>query len=180
MNIFWKILYTIFFIMLIIMLIKFVLLVLLIILVLLWLRTWQMKKEPQARMFAAGSLPNPKMDGLYKGTTGFESPWIGKKINAEVSSGINLFRDKKARHSSAPGSSNYIEKYPFKTYTGKGLFDPDTFVLKIDYNVKGNPFWIKYIVDEVVQTKPDEYLGKMNIKIIPGLPFSVLYFELKK
>src|SRR3989344_3788857 len=53
-------------------------------------------------------------------------------------------------------------------------------VLKIDYNVKGNPFWLRLIVDEIVQIAPNEYLGKMNLKIIPGFPFGILYFELKK
>ena len=148
-------------------------------LALLWFRTWQMKKEPNQKDFLAGKLPNPKPDGLYNGNMGFNASWVGKKFNAENSAGINLFKDKKGRYSFAPGSS-MIEKYPFKTYVGKGLFDEDIFVLKLDYNMKGNPFWVRWIVDEMVETSPNEYLGKMHVKIIPGLPFSILFFELKK
>jgi hypothetical protein len=69
--------------------------------------------------------------------------------------------------------------YPFFA-AGRGLFDDQMMVLKLDYNIKGNPFWLRCVLDEVVQIGPDHYLGKMHLKIIPGIPFSVLYFELKK
>lgn len=170
-NLFLQIAYIIFFIILAIALFKFLLVALVVGLILLWLRTLQMKKEPNQAAFAQGSLPNPRPDGFYRGTIGFETSWIGKKFFRESSTGINIFKDKQ---------NNQTEKYPFKTYTGKGLFDQNVFVLKIDYNIKGNPFWIKLILDEIVQVAPNEYLGKMHVRIIPGFPFSVLYFELKK
>ncbi len=171
MNIFLKMLYILFFVILIVAFIKFALLLLLVALLLLWLRTWQMKHEPNQHDFLQGKVPNPKLDGIYHGSMGFNTSWIGKKMNAPENTGINLFKDKNDVESS---------KYPFKTSVGSGLFDKNLLVLKIDYNVKGNPFWIRWIVDELVEIKPNEYLGKMNLKIIPGLPFSVLYFELKK
>ncbi len=171
MNTLFKILYVIFFVILAVVLIKFFLVLLLISLVLLWLRTFQMKKEPHQQQFLQGSLPNPKPDGPYQGTMGFDVSWIGKKFDAQNSVGINVFKNKK--------NGQITDGYPFKTYVARGLFDP-IFVLRIDYNVPGNPFWVKYIVDEIVQVAPNEYLGKMHLKLIPGLPFSVLYFELKK
>lgn len=171
MNIFLKILYIIFFIILSVAFIKFALLFLLVALLLLWLRTWQMKHEPNQQDFLQGKIPNPKLDGIYYGNMGFDTSWIGKKIDAEQNTGINLFKNKKGVQTS---------KYPFKTSVSSGLFDENLLVLKISYNVKGNPFWVRWIEDEIVEIKPSEYLGKMNLKIIPGLPFSVLYFDLKK
>ena len=123
--------------------------------------------------------PRPGGDSLpfiYAG-----SMVIGGRGMVKVNStGINLFYDKKARHNTAPGSSAQVERYPFKTYAGKGLRDKKLDVLKIDYNVDGNPFWLRLIVDEIVEVTPGKYLGKMHIKLIPGFPFTVLYFELKK
>lgn len=176
-----KILYIIFFIILILTLLKFFLVLLLVSLVLLWLRTLQMKKEPNQHDFSHGSVPSPKPDGFYQGHAGFDSRWVGKKFNAENSTGINVFKSKsKDEPASAQGSGVAKEKYPFVTSVGTGLFDEKLFVLKIDYNIKGNPFWIRWILDEIVQVAPNEYLGKMHIRLIPGFPFSVLYFELKK
>jgi len=171
MNIILKILYIFFFIILAVALFKFFLALLLIGLILLWLRTLQMKMEPNQKDFLQGGLPNPKPDGLYHGSIGFDVSWVGKKFDSESSTGINIFKDKKGIQ---------FEKYPFITSVGRGLFDENVFVLKIDYNVKGNPFWIRWILDEIVQVAPGEYLGKMQLRIIPGLPFSVLYFEIKK
>ena len=172
MNILFKILYIFFFIILAMVFFKFAITAALILLFVLWLRTWHMKKEPNQQAFLAGKLPNPKPDGFYQGSTGFgETGWRGKKFNAESSTGINIFKDKKG---------NDIEKYPFKTYVGKGLFDENTIVLKIDYNIPENPFWIRWILDEIVEVSSNEYLGKAHVRIIPGFPFSILYFELKK
>ena len=178
-NLFLKIAYIFFFIVLAIALFKFLMVLLLVGLVLLWLRTFQMKSEPNQVEFAGGSLPNPSPDGFYHGKVGFETSWIGKKFDATNSTGINVLRGDKDP-ASATGYGVAREKYPFTTYKGNGLFDPNTFVLKIDYNVPGNPLWVKFVVDEIVQVAPDQYLGKMQLKLIPGFPFSVLYFELKK
>ena len=154
---------------------------LLVLVLLCFLRTWQMKLEPNQKEFLHGVLPNPKPDGFYQGSVGFKTAWLGKKFDAQNAVGINVVADRKA---------GQVDKYPFKTYTGNGLFDQKLFVQKIDYNVKGNPFWIKWILDEIVEVapsfaeasagKPGQYLGKMNLRIIPGFPFSVLYFELKR
>ncbi len=166
-----KILYVIFFIILILALLKFFLALMLVAIILLWLRTMQMKKEPNQHDFLNGSVPNPKPDGFYKGHVGFDSRWVGKKFDAHNSTGINILKDKKG---------NEYEKFPFVTSVGTGLFDEKLFVLKIDYNIKSNPFWARCVLDEIVQVAPNEYLGKMHVRLIPGFPFSVLYFELKK
>ena len=171
MNIFDKILYSIFFIILAVFFVKFFLLGLLMALILFWLRTLQMRMEPNHKEFLGGKLPNPKPNGFYRGSIGFRVSWIGKKFDAENGVGINVFCDERGKQT---------EKYKFKTLLGSGLFDQHLIVLKIDYNVKSNPFWIRCILDEIIEVAPNEYLGKMHLRIIPGFPFSVLYFELKK
>ena len=185
MKFFYKIAYIIFFITLVVVFLKFFLTALLITLVLLWLRTWQMQKEPNNRAFLNGKLPNPRPNGSYHGSIGFDTSWIGKKFNAEHGTGVNVFKDsprpvrQKANGVGASKKGKQIDKYKFKTYIGKGLFDEKNFVLTLDYNVKGNPFWIRWILDEIVQVAPNEYLGKMHLKIVSGFPFSLLYFELR-
>ena len=110
MNKLEKVLYIIFFIALTIFFIKFFLLVLLIVLLLGFLRTWQMQQEPNNKAFLNGALPNPTPDGFYQGDVGFNTSWLGKKFDAENSTGINVFKNKRGVQ---------IEKYPFKTYAGK-------------------------------------------------------------
>ncbi len=171
MNAFDTVTYTFFFIVLIFLFFKFFLVLLLIAVLLGFFRTWSMKQEPNYKEFLQGKLPNPKPDGFYHGDTGFNTSWIGKKFDAPGAKGVNIFKNKKGQE---------VEKYSFVTSVGKGLFSDAMFVLKIDYNVKGNPFWIRCILDEIVQVHPNEYLGNMQLRIIPGFPFSILYFQLKK
>ena len=177
MNTFYRIIYIMLWVLLALFLIKAFFAVLLVGFLVLCLHSWSIKKDPRNTIFLKGSVPNPKLDGVYRGIfLGYSSSWKGKKLNAIDSTGINMF----AGHKSAPDSNDQVEKYPFKTYIGKGLVDKNLDVLKIDYNLLGNPFWLKWIVDEVVQIAPNEYLGKMHLNIIPGFPFSLLYFQLSK
>src|SRR3989344_2758362 len=97
--------------------------------------TFQIQKDAQHKLFLGGTLPKPAPDGLHQGIfLGHNTSWRGKKFNAANAKGINLF----AGHNTAPGSDGQVEKYPFKTWQGKGLLDKKLDVLKIDYNVKGN------------------------------------------
>lgn len=129
-----------------------------------FIRIWQVQNSPNQKLFISGKVPNPLPNGLYKGSVSFKTSWQGKKFDATSSTGLNLIDDK--------------EKYPFKTYTGKGLQDKNLDVLKIDYNIPQNPFWLKFILDEIVETSPGKYLGKVHINFF-GFPFSVGYFRLK-
>ena len=146
-------------------------------------RTWQIQSDPRQKIFLNGIMPNPPLDGFYNGTVSGEksflrrfyysgsSTWLGKKFNLNNATGTNVFNK---------GLDLKNELYPFVTRQGKGLLDKNTDVLKIDYNIKENPFWLRFILDEIVQVKPDVYPGKMVLRIIPGLPFGILYFELTK
>lgn len=168
---FFTIVLVLFFAILVFLFLKFVLFAVLAGFLLGMLRTWQIQRDARNKIFLQGSVPSVMPDGLHKGIfLGAKTSWRGKIFDSANAKGINLFDDKKG---------GTVEKYPFKTYTGKGLLDNKD-VLKIDYNIQANPFWLAWIVDEVVQVAPGEYLGKMNLKIVPGFPFGILYFELKK
>lgn len=136
-----------------------------------FLRTWQISSMPYQQTFLKGSVPNPEPEGFYAGTTAFSTPWIGKKFDAASGMGVNIIKN---------SAGEQIEKYPFKTYFSNGLIDRDLQVLKIDYNIPENPFWVRWILDEIVQTAPGQYFGKMHLRLIPGFPFSILYFQLNK
>jgi hypothetical protein len=53
-------------------------------------------------------------------------------------------------------------------------------VFKINYNNSANTWWIRLFLDEVVLVKPDLFLGKLSINIIPGRPYQIVFFELKR
>ncbi|MBX4200996.1 hypothetical protein KW786_02600 [Candidatus Parcubacteria bacterium] len=162
---------------------KFLLSLVLILFIFALFWTWRMQKDARNRLFVNGTVPSPAPDGLHQGIfLGHHTSWRGKKFNAQDSTGINLFEEKTGGQvsPSAQGSGGTKEKYPFKTYIAKGLQEKNLDVMKIDYDVPANPFWLSFIMDEIVQIAPGSYLGKMHIKLIPGLPFTVLYFELKK
>lgn len=130
-------------------------------------RTYSVEHSINQPKFVKGSVPSP--NGFYKGNeqTGIGKSWQGKVFNQKEQTGINRFTDG--------------EQFVFTTYRAKGLRDKNTEVLRIDYNQKENPWWLRwFIVDEIVEVKPDKYLGKVHLKLIPGMPFTLMYFELGK
>lgn len=135
------------------------------------LRTSSVQGKPEQKSFLAAKFPAPLPQGFYKGSVkGINTSWQGKKFDSSASRGINVFNsDGKKR-----------EAYPFKTYKDSGLRDKNSTVLRIDYNISENPFWLRFIVDEIREEKPGEYLGKVHIRILPNLSFTLGYFNLKK
>lgn len=132
-------------------------------------RTLKVQNSPFQQEFLRGKV-SPGFNGFYKGTvTSIKTNWQGKKFIASKSAGINIFKDQDGEH----------EKYPFKTYTGKGLQDSIN-VLKIDYSNNKDPWWLRFILDELVEASPGKYLGKVHIQIFPGLGFTLGYFRLEK
>jgi len=87
------------------------------------------------------------LNGFYKGNK--EGNWLGKTFSAKTSSGINNFRQ----------GSKEITKYPFKTYEENNL-------LKLDYNLPVNPWWLRLIIDDLKETNPNHFEGTMKIKIL--------------
>lgn len=129
-------------------------------------QTRRVERNQSHRKFQSGTLPEPLPDGFLKGNTftGLGRDWRGKVFDRAKQTGINRFGDG--------------QRYAFRTYPAAGLRDQDVRVLSIDYNQPGNPLWLRFIVDEIVETSPGHYLGKVHLKVIPGLPFSLTYFEL--
>ncbi len=121
--------------------------------------------------FLAGTVPSTATDGFLKGSADFyQASWQGKKIDAATSSGINIFQK----------DGKDVERYPFKTYVGKGLRDKNTKVFKIDYAGTASPWYARPILDEIVEVAPGKYLGKIHYRLIPGYPFALWYFKLEK
>lgn len=150
---------------------KFILLALmiLIILVILFgqLHTAHTQAQPQQQAFTKGILPSPMPNGFQKGDVNAKTTWQGKEFNNKENTGINFFNE----------NGTTIKRYPFKTYTGKGLIDHGLEVLKLDYNLPENPLYLRLIVDELVQVSPGKYLGKLNVKLGP-FAFALGFFRL--
>lgn len=134
-------------------------------------RTWKTQNSENQKLFLQGKIPSSTLSGFYKGSVkGLTTTWQGKEFNATASSGINIFKE----------NGKEKKSYPFKTYVGKGLQDKNREVFKIDYNISQNPLWLRFILDEIVEIKPNTYLGKLHIRLFPGVSFSLGYFSLDK
>ena len=123
------------------------------------------------RAFLHGTVPDPAPDGFLRGSADMPTgSWRGKILHAAMHSGVNIFE----RH------DHQQKFYPFQTFIAKGLRDTTTSVLRLNYNISGNPWWLRRIVDELVQVAPGTYLGKVHIRIVPGVSFALGYFRLEK
>ncbi|HZT35326.1 MAG TPA: hypothetical protein VFA15_05375, partial [Nitrososphaera sp.] len=50
-------------------------------------------------------------------------------------------------------------------------------VIKIDYNRPENPWYLRnFAYDEIVRLDDGRYLGKIEIEIVRGVPFTVGWF----
>lgn len=128
--------------------------------------------------FAGGKLPSPHVSGFLKGTpVGWFLttlvkfvPWQGKNFDQAKNNGINIIKK--------DGKLN--QEFPFKNWEGVGTRDPTVKVFKIDYDIPENAFWLRTVLDELVQVGPGDYLGKMQFVPFKGVVFTVGYFQLKK
>lgn len=157
-------------------------------------------------IFRAGRPPDPPLDGRYAGklialdiapvlTPLFEAmasawmPWKGKTFNAQGAYGNNIFtRDSLAvAHILWPLYRSYVNDGPamyqafrFRTYVAPGKTDPDRLVLKLDYDLEGNPsLSIRRVLDELVQVADGLYLGKAHLRWWWGAWQLVAYFSLE-
>jgi len=133
---------------------------------------WQLQHSSQQTRFIQGTYPKPPTDGFYAGLVpGLEGlNWKGKRFDAARASGINIFVQQ----------GQQTTAYPFKTSRGASSIDSQQQVLLIDYNDDANPWWVRMFLDEVVAIGPDHLLGKLIIRLIPGHPIAILFFELQK
>jgi hypothetical protein len=148
----------------------FLLLIVVLLLSLGIIRTINVQKSKDQATFLKGTVPE-NLTGFFGGfVENHTFSWMGKTFDGAKQRGINNFKE----------NNEVIQKYPFKTCQGKGLIDKNLNVFKIDYNLKENPLWVRFILDEVVEVGKGKLLGKVNIKLFPGLSFSVGFFHLKK
>ena len=128
-------------------------------------KTRQVEHSPLHLKFRSGKAPEPAPDGFLKGDVhlGIGHDWQGKVFDRDQKTGINRFSNG--------------QRYTFNTYQAPGLRDKQTQVLRIDYNRGDNPLWLRFIADEIVETSPGHYLGKIHLKV-PGFTFTLGYFEL--
>lgn len=133
--------------------------------------TWSTQHGELQTTFLKGKAPAELPDGPYIGTvSGYAGNWRGKEFIRSKKAGLNRF-----------GEGDKLERlYPFALYPAKGLRDTQLDVLKLDYNVSGNPEWLKLVTDEIVEIEPGHFLGKVHLRLVPGYPFALGYFELRK
>ena len=136
-----------------------------------FIRTWHMQHSVNQKKFLKGKIPAVLPDGFYTGwVIGYTGSWIGKSFHQKKATGMNVFLLEKQQ----------IERFPFITSVNKGLRDKNLDVIKINYNLPQNSFFLRMILDEIVEVEKDTYLGKVHIILFSVIPFTVGYFSLKK
>jgi hypothetical protein len=157
-------------------------------------------------LFRSGTVPNPALNGSYRGELiAFDiapglthlaqvivdawMPWKGKTFNVATDQGDNIFHRGSyvlahvlwpLYHDYKADSMQTYRAFTFRTYTAPGKDDPDTQVLKIDYDRPGNPsLSIRRVLDELVQVEEGFYLGKAHLKWWWGRWQMVAYFSLQ-
>jgi hypothetical protein len=158
-------------------------------------------------LFREGVIPAPALDGSYQGelvaldlAPGLTPlvgallrawmPWQGKTFQRGVRTGDNLLDRSSWRlaHILWPFYRGYRDvqaktyrAFEFRTYVGSGLADPDLRVMKIDYDLPGNPsLSIRRVVDELVQVDEGVYLGKAHLRWWWGRRQRVAFFLLRE
>jgi hypothetical protein len=138
-------------------------------------------------LFARGRLPDPPPKGRLRGLVlhmalgpagAVLAPaaaiWLGKRFDAERSSGENVF-DRRAfklgrlltpaaYQAFWPEDSRSYRALAFSTSVGPGALDPGIEVLRIDYDLPGNAPPFRRIVDELVEVEPGVYLGQALLR----------------
>ena len=157
------------------------------------LATLLVERSPYQQMFVEGRVPDPPPDGFYPGEAHVlldkKVPWLGKQFDSQANLGFNIFTPMGAKlvkilsplyHKSSVNGEGNTRAYYFKTYVGKGKKDVGTDVFKLDYDSPENPFWIRIILDEIVEIAPHQYLGKIHLKLLPGFFATIGYFGLQQ
>jgi hypothetical protein len=158
-----------------------------------WLVNFVAEHSSYQKKFSAGTTPQTAPDGFYRGTAHVlfdaDVPWMGKSFAAADHLGFNIFTPAggKLLKILAPFYKRYTvnedgntRAYYFRTRTEPGIKDPTLNVVKLDYSSRENPFRIRIILDEIVEVAPEQFLGKIHVKVFPGYYSTIGYFGLKK
>ena len=132
----------------------------------------------------------PLITPLAKALLTSKMPWCGKVFDASTAQGENIFYPGFKTVSRIlfpfyrtyhPDTLGRFRAFPFKTYFGPGLKDPDRQVLKIDYRMPVNPrLSMGRILDELVQVDENYYFGKAYLKTWWGSWHLIFYFALQR
>ena len=163
-----------------------------------WLAFWSLVTglvgtSRRQKEFLGGSVPRAAPEGFYNGSAyllgGGPVPWLGKSFDSANSLGFNIFTPQggsilkiltplyKLFKKNKEGNT---DAFFFKTRTGPALKDGPLNVIKLDYDSAENPFLIRIILDEIVETAPEQYLGKVHLKVFPGIYSTIGFFGLRK
>lgn len=124
--------------------------------------------EQQAFLTGTAEAPSP---GTYRGTSDLPlNSWRGKIISPDPQSGTNVF-----------SSNGYAQKkFPFQITQAQGIRNPEQTVIRLDYNTQPNPWYIRtLIIEELVKNDANQYLGKTQLRVLPGLAFTLGFFTLE-
>jgi hypothetical protein len=139
----------------------------------------------------------PGLTQLARAIAGDWMPWKGKSFRSSEQRGENVFtRDSLVltrlfwpfyrgvaddRPRQSRDTPPTYRAFAFRTSLAPGLFDPDCTVLKIDYDIDGNPRpSIRRVLDEVVEISPSVLLGKAHLHWWWGRWQTVAYFTLTR
>ena len=163
-----------------------------------WLVFWSLvsffvNRGRYHKQFVEGRAPQTAPEGFYHGTAHIffdkQTPWLGKSFVAANNLGFNIFMAKstwllktmmplyKKFTQNINGDTN---AFYFQTRKEAGLKDKETDVIKLDYDAPENPFPIRIILDEIVEIAPEQFLGKIHLKVFPRFYSTIGYFGLRK
>ncbi|MEQ1604891.1 MAG: hypothetical protein ABL999_08480 [Pyrinomonadaceae bacterium] len=150
-------------------------------------------QSSRQKAFLAGVVPTSQPDGFYNGSAYLLGsgpvPWLGKSFETANERGFNTFTPAGATLLKLltpfyklfrVNSDGNTDAYYFKTSVSAGFKDTSISTFKLDYDSPENPFLIRIILDEIVETSPDEFLGKVHLKVFPRYYATIGFFGLKK
>jgi hypothetical protein len=162
----------------------------------LWLATYISSRMQAATFkdsFARGQVPNPQLNGFYKGTShilfGMPLPWLGKRFSVSPEGGLNVFSAAGGRvlHVFTPRYKHFTTQrdgtvlaYSFTSSVGASVRDAQKQVLRLDYNVPENPGLARIFYNELVEIDPGRFLGQEFVQALPGWFLRLGFFELKE
>lgn len=141
----------------------FLVLLTLLFLFMLMFRQYRNEHGELQQLFAQGTA-EPFPDGFYVGTSPSFSvgDWKGKRFDGQMKTGVNIVGEG--------------ERFPFRMYVTKGVRDAELPVIKIDYDLPENPWYLRWFAfDEIVRLDDGRYLGKIQLVFL-GKPFTIGYF----
>jgi hypothetical protein len=168
------------------------------VLVAIWLAFWTLvtkivEGSGRQKQFRQGTLPFEPPGGFFRGLAYMlgdqKTPWLGKSFDPANRTGINVFTPKGASilKTLTPtyklfqkNPEGNTEAYFFKTTTGPGIKDTEQQVFKLNYDSPENPFIVRNVLDEIVEIAPEQFLGKVHVKVFPGYYATIGFFGLRR